>query len=539
MKKVITKTTLNLLIVILAFPVMANSQSLFQRTYGGFALDWANSLQQTPDSGYIVLGTTASFGAGLKDFYLLKLSKTGDTIWTKTYGGSTGDDEGKSVVQTADGGYMIAGTTFSFGAGSSDFYIIKTDGAGSVIWSKTYGGVNAEVCNQLKLCSDNGFLMAGYTSSYGLGTRNNYLIRTNEFGDTLWTKSFHKNNNEQADAVQQTSDGGFVLAGFTAIAGMQQDAYLVKTDAAGNIMWAKNYGGALNDLVHSVIQTADGGFCLAGRSDSYGVGASDVYVVRTDANGDTLWSRSYGDVNEDDANSIMQTPDGGFVITGITRKTGAGADDLLFMRIDSIGQLIYGHTIGGISNHRDEAFAVTSTFDGGIALVGYSQTFGVGSADIIFAKADSMGNSGCVQANAFLTSGNVASSVSNLTFTTAQGGIINNPITVESIVAPSIEDPCSPVGLPDMLNSLNHSFIYPNPFRESATLKIFNLLGSMPIQIAYFDLQGRMIQSLNTEMNSNAEVQINLQNLLPGMYMYKVTQRYNNSMLSFGKFIIE
>ena len=207
----------------------------FARTYGGISDDYASSVQRTPDGGYIVAGYTDSFGAGSDNIFLIKTDANGNVQWAKTYGG-TNNDYAYSFQQTSDGGYIVAGRTNSFGAGVYDPFLIKTDANGNLQWAKTYGRTGWDEAYSVQQTSDGGYIVAGYTDSFGAVNWDVFLIKTDANGDVQWAKTYGGTNDEWAESVQQTSDGGYIVAGGTRSFGAgYYDAFLVKTDANGNI----------------------------------------------------------------------------------------------------------------------------------------------------------------------------------------------------------------------------------------------------------------------------------------------------------------
>jgi hypothetical protein len=203
------------------------------KTYGGVNDDFVSSTALTNDGGYIISGSTESFGTGTVDIYLIKTDSVGDTLWTKTYGGDS-SDYGSSIEQTNDGGYIIAGSTNSFGAGLNDVYLIKTDANGDTLWTKTFGGNDHDGGSSVCQTSDGGYIILGSTFSFGAGEGDVYLIKTDANGDTIWTKTFGGNNPDAGCSVEQTNDGGYIAAGYTYSFGLGgSDVYLIKTDANG------------------------------------------------------------------------------------------------------------------------------------------------------------------------------------------------------------------------------------------------------------------------------------------------------------------
>jgi len=218
---------------------IAFAQTSWWRTYGGTGYDEGYSVQQTADGCYIITGFTESFGVGTPEtanVYLIKTNTSGDTLWTRTYGGRD-DDWGYSVQQTADGGYVIAGTTFSFGAGNLDVYLIKTDASGDALWTRTYGGSDCDEGYSVQQTADGSYIIAGYSASFGTGDDNDvYLIKTDASGDTAWTRTYGGTNYEEGRSVQQTQDGGYIVAGITRSFGAGlSDVYLIKTDSLGRV----------------------------------------------------------------------------------------------------------------------------------------------------------------------------------------------------------------------------------------------------------------------------------------------------------------
>jgi len=354
--------------------------TLWTRTYGGTLNDCGRSVQQTTDGGYVIVGETYSFGAGECDVYLVKTDANGDTLWTRAYGGDS-PDYGFSVQQTSDGGYVIAGYTMSFGAGPSDVWLIKTDPNGDTLWTRTYGGDDVDEGSSVQETSDGGYIVAGYTLR-SMGNTDVYLVKTDANGDTLWTRTYGGSGLDMGRWVQQTSDGGYIIAGYTGFL-FTQDVYLVKTDADGGTLWTRTYGGSSVDGSQSVQQTTDGGYIIAGATLSFGAGNNDFYLIKTDANGDELWYRTYGGNDSDCGQSVQQTSDGGYIVAGYTVSFGGGSDVYL-VKTDADGDTLWTRTYGGAG--MDDGQSVQQTTDGGYILAGMTNSFGAGNYDVWLLK---------------------------------------------------------------------------------------------------------------------------------------------------------
>ena len=258
------------------------------------AVDWAKtydyeygrdlgaSVQETSDGNYIIAGAVE---AGYHDMYVAKIDFKGAPIWTRAYGGSSYDG-GQSVQQTEDGGYIIAGYTSSFGAGMADMYLIKTDPSGDSTWTRTYGGIVGDYGESVRQTSDSGFIIAGYTWSFGAGDTDVYVIKTDFLGGVVWTKTYGSASRDKGHEIQETTDGGYAIVGITVPPGsITYDAWLIKTDSSGDTVWTGMYGGAQQDIGRSVWQTSDGGYIITGSTISYGEGCFDVFLIKTDENG--------------------------------------------------------------------------------------------------------------------------------------------------------------------------------------------------------------------------------------------------------------
>ena len=189
------------------------------------------------------------------------------------------------MQQTSDGGYVIAGTTLSFGAGHRDIYLIKTNAQGDTVWSRTYGGTDDDEGRFVQQTTDGGYVIVGFTWSFGAGSVDVYCVKTNAAGDTLWTRNYGGKYVDAGYSVQQTADSGYIIAGRYSTSIGNLDVYLVRTNAGGDTLWTRTYGGPDADLGFSICHTADGGFISAGLTESFGAGYQDVYAIKTDSLG--------------------------------------------------------------------------------------------------------------------------------------------------------------------------------------------------------------------------------------------------------------
>jgi len=311
-------------------------------------------------------------------------------MWTQTYGG-TGDDTGSSLVITSDGGYALAGTTFSFGAGGRDFWLVKTDEFGNMEWNQTYGGTADDGASQLVITSDGGYALAGYTASYGAGGRDFWLVKTDEFGNMEWNQTYGGTNNEQAYSLVVTYNGSYALAGLWDLPSdtvppgfvVPSDFWLVKTDVFGNLEWNQTYEGS---VAYSLVDTLDGGFALAGETDLLGAIDRKFFLMKTDALGNVEWNQTYeGGV----AISLVVTSDSDYALAGFAGSLDEGNNDFWLVKTDALGKVEWNQTYGG--TELELASSLVEALDGGYALLGFTRSIGAGQSDFWLVKTDEFG----------------------------------------------------------------------------------------------------------------------------------------------------
>jgi hypothetical protein len=480
-------------------------QTTFQKTYGETVPDEGYSVQQTSDGGYIIAGGGINYGV-----YLIKTDGNGDTLWTKTFASEVGN----FVQQTVDGGYIIVGRTVS--GNNYDCYLIKTDAAGDTIWTKSYGGINDDTGTSVQQTADGGYIISGQTGV--LNSFDAYLIQTKPDGNILWSKTFGGTSTDYATSVLETTDGGFIVTGLTSSFGAGlADVYLIRTDMDGDTLWTRTFGGTGNDYASCIKQTNDGGYILTGVTRSFGAGNDDVYLIKTDSLGNALWTKTFGGAGYEMGNSVQQTTDGGYIVVGFTSSCGACNKDVYLIKTNAGGNLIWSKTFGGTDD--DNGFSVQQTTDGGYIIAGQTFSFGVGNGtcDVYLIKTDSLGNSGCHQANA-------ATIVTTPTpIVKRPATIITNPVmtvTTPAAVVGSggvINTLCITVGIqPECSNSKSVIVIFPNP-----TSGFFSIQSSL--KNGHFEIFNSIGEEIYSEKISGtiSKKEINL-NAAAGIYFVKV-----------------
>lgn len=405
--------TKNILIILFLFTslyITAQPSIEWQKSIGGTNTEFARCIQETLDGGYIVAGQTLSNDGdvvsnhGDYDYWVVKFDSIGDITWQKTFGGSN-EDIAYSIQQTVDGGYIVAGNSQSNDGdvngshGSSDFWVIKLTSTGVITWQKTYGGNSWDVASSIKQTLDEGYIIAGRSLSNNgdvtgnHGNEDYWIVKINSIGNIEWQKSLGGSGSEHAYSIEQTSEGGYIVAGFTLsndgdVTGNHSslgDFWIVKLTSTGAITWQKTFGGTGSESANSIQQTIDGGYIVAGRSDSNdgdvtgNHGGYDFWVVKLNNTGTITWQKSIGGSGWELASSIQQTTDGGYVIAGSTTSNdgdvtnyNGGGSDLWIAKLIITGGILWQKCLGG--TNIETAHFVRQTSDGGYIAAGNSQS---------------------------------------------------------------------------------------------------------------------------------------------------------------------
>ncbi|MBT5872431.1 MAG: hypothetical protein HOH43_03340 [Candidatus Latescibacteria bacterium] len=306
--------------------------TLWTRKFGGKEDDNGWCVKETAAGDFIIVGFTQSYGASGNDILLIKTDSDGTELWKKTIGGD-GDDIGWSIALNDDGGYSIAAQTDSYGEGALDAYLVRTDGQGDTLWTRTYGGSDVDRVFSVGVALDGSILIAGITYSFGAGDRDAYLVKTDGMGNLQWQKTYGGGGYDNAHSVIIDRGNRIMLVGYGDHwdrAG-KRDMFLKQVTMDGDELWTESYGGAENDHAMTVFQTGNGGYVLTGYSYSFGNGDTDAYIVRTNESGKLLWDQNYGTRFPDSGYDIIQVAEGEFYITGQSHGFGDAEGDLLLI----------------------------------------------------------------------------------------------------------------------------------------------------------------------------------------------------------------
>jgi hypothetical protein len=445
-----------------------------------------------------------------------------DSLWSRTYGGA-GSEYSLSVVQTEDGGYILGCSTNSLGAGNFDEWLIKTNAQGDTLWCHTYGGTQEERVANAGPTADGGYFMAGTTRSYGAGNYDFWLVKTDADGNSLWNRTYGGAQEDWAWWGQQTLDGGYILTGYTTSFGAGgRDFWLVKTNANGDSSWSRTFGGPDWSTGFYVIQTADNGYMIAGETHSFGEPNGDFRLVKTNANGDSLWAHTYGKPWEDTPYCVRQTQDGGYVVVGKSARS-TGIPDVWLVKTSANGDSLWSYTYG-VSGDYETGLMVVQTSDGGYTVAACTQCGGgpyIGDAWLI--RTDNEGN--VLWSRTYGSGADEATQDFQLT---ADGGyaIAGLSNAVGNYDVWLLKTGPDPLSVGDHFVFQPSSLIFsafPNPFNSSTAIA-FDLPRVSRISLRVFDVLGREVAVLKDGMleAGNYRVMFNGNGLASGIYFARL-----------------
>ena len=467
------------LLFIMCVPCSSSEQVVFQRTYGGSLINEGRSVQQTLDGGYIIAGSTSSFGYGATDVLLIKTDSLGNGVFMKTYGGSN-VDIGYSVLQLSDSGYVVAGYTNSFGNGGYDAYLVRTDKNGDTLWTKTYGGADWDFVYSLKQTSDGGFVMAGNTYSYGNGSSDAWVLKTNSNGDSLWQRTFITNDDAFLNSIDSGFNNRYITAGYeTNAANDSNNIIAASVSSKGDYLWFYSYEDTLNIQARVVHSLSDSIYLIGGRVILDSV-QTNGFLLKIDTNGHQLW------VNEamlliqaglNDLFDFVELPNSNFVLAATNTFYGGGGIDIYQEFTDSDGNYLSAPSHGGLGT--DIGYSINRTSDNGFIMVGETNTYGPGLKAVYLVKTDSLGHS-------------------------------------------TAEDSVTIIGINKVRNeNLSQLKIFPNPCKDHFFIQVPKQEAYMnDLSLSIFDVLGKMIYSMS--VFSKNIIQIDISGFSSGVYVVEL-----------------
>ncbi len=446
-------------------------------TFGSVANDVGEDISATSDGGLVVVGSTASSGDGNTDVYLLKIDSACNREWSWALGGSN-NDWGYSVKETYDKGFIIAVSSNSYGNGGYDAMLMKRDSLGNFQWQKTYGGDDWDFAYDVIQTYDSGYVFCGETYTNSAGFSDVYVVKTDVFGDTLWTRTVGGSLVDKGNALIETSDSTIVVAGIKNTLTDSSQAYVLKFDKNGVLLWDNLFGYGRQESAHGLTTTQDGGVVFTGKSTSFGPGDLDYYVVKVDAYGNTVWEQPFISPQNEEGFDIFELANGNFMNVGYTDSYGGGKKDAHIFMITSGGNWGgQGSTFGALYDEISKGFAMG--LNGAMYLAGTTDGYGMGLNDLMVIRIDTI--------------------VKHQQFTV----VINNDIAV--------------IGMKELFNNTALR-IFPNPTNSSIIVHSINY----PIQLQMVDNSGKIILMKNLNELDNY---LDLSSISSGFY----SLRFSNS----------
>lgn len=443
----------------------AHAQPTWRKAFGAYGQDEAGSVVVTTEGDIILAGSTGSFGNGSSDAYLLKVSGEGDLLWSAAIGGPQ-IDHAEGLVLLPDGNVVFAGFSNGGDHGGYDGWLVKANEVGQVVWSRYFGGSDWDLLHDIDMASNGGFYLTGSTYSEGAGASDGWVIRVDTEGEPVWIKVIGGAFDDVFYSGDATSDGGVIVAGATSSDGLDMDGYICKLNASGGVEWENVLATDSVEYVSDVLQIADGRFSVVGTT-RYWENFNEYLHVMYSPGGSVQWTKHWGQVNDQEATAQLQVPSGKLYTVGYTETTGAGAKDVFIFRCDpDVGDYEDQDSFGGTND--DVGYAVAQVPDGFI-LVGKTNSFGAGGDDVLIIRTDTA----CGPAvQAF--------------------GEVFDPVTIAE-AGPS-----------------NGMLLYPNPASEVTRLRSAASLSSAHL----LDPQGRLVRSWSAPV----PVDLDLRGLCDGAY---------------------
>jgi hypothetical protein len=379
--------TVLLIGVFLIWAMPAVAQSTWRRAFGAFGEDEGQVVGVNGQSELFVCGSTGSFGNGSSDLYMLKIDTTGAVIWSTVIGGDQ-IDRGEGLALAEDGSLLVAGFSNGGGLGGYDGWVVRTNANGEVIWQHYYGGSGWDMLHSITAMAQGGWLLAGSTYSEGAGGADAWLMHISDEGDLLWSGTFGGTGDDDLQEAIPTEDGGSIAVGSSTDQSGDRNVFVVKLDADWAVEWEQVYGADSVEIGHDIITTVDGGYSVVGSTRAASEWVEHLHL-KLNAQGDIEWQRVWGQINDQEPAQLVQLPSGQYATTGYTKTSGGGMKDMFLFISDVDGSFIQQRTYGGSDD--DQASSLT-LLPGGFALAGWTRSYGAGNQDVFVVRTDTNGS---------------------------------------------------------------------------------------------------------------------------------------------------
>ncbi len=505
------KKILFLCFIVLHFHNPMLAQLTFRTSYQGIGAEKGYSVEVCTD-GYLIVGSSNSSGAGQNDVLIIKTDLNGTPVWKKNYGGYD-NDIGFKVKKINDGNFIVAGITNSFTTDSMNFYILKIDSAGGLLWSRIFGGPNQDSTTNFIQTSDDGLLVIGSTTSIGAGNKDVYLLKLDAAGNYLWAKALGNSGNDIATAVVEMPDHGFLITGFTDGFGFGGNTpLLLRTDSAGIVQWIKTYhlpqwSSPKNSRAYDIIEGFSGDYLIAGQECCGFIGDGRHFVFDVDSLGNPFWMKDYQfNSGASSARSIIKTPDGKFLVGGIYSWGST-----LLLKINTLGAVSWDYTYNS-----GEGYEIKGTPGNQCVFTGYEAA--AGDFKMFLIKPRLNGTLNC-QSNPTFTAmtSNITPTIASQTFSSTMTNFNLIDSCIVSTSGISYTTLCINTGI-ENIEDANSFSVYPNPAANQVDVEFNQILSNGKIQV--FDIFGK--QLLEENIVNESKHAINLENISNGTYFIKV-----------------
>lgn len=352
---------------------------IWSYAFGDDGWNGGRSVVACRSGGFIIASSIYNYSSASMDAWLIRLDEVGQPIWEYTYG-TEDNDWGQGIVECDNGDFgVVCITEISEDVHSA--FVFRINATGNLLWHRIFGGLDNDLLWTIVRCQSGGFAISGYTSSYSATSQDMWLLRIDDMGNQLWQQAYGGISGSEAGwGLVECDTGGFAIAGYTWSYGAGEgDMYLVRTDSNGTQLWNQTFGGREREWANGLVECADGGFALSGQTESFGAGGLDVWLVRTDINGNLDWDQTYGGSSDDYGRSLVLCSDQGFAIAGHTESFGSGPEDILVIRTDADGILQWAKTYGGYGS--EVGWGMDLCINTDFVITGETDSFGAGGSD--------------------------------------------------------------------------------------------------------------------------------------------------------------
>lgn len=492
---------------------LAASAQTYQRILGGSSFDEGRAVLPTDDGGFLLTGATASFGAGANDMHLIRTNALGEVLWTRTYGGQF-NEIGFRALAMPDGGFTVMGETDNSWGGLLDHYIVRVDATGELLWSRRIGGIGNDNGADIIATPDGGFLITGNSGTFG--TRRLMVAKLSGTGELLWNTQVGGSSNDGGRAIAAAPGGGAIVAGYTdSFITTGRNLFMVRINDQGTVVWSRSIGNGGATQAFGITATPNGEWMITGRTTNGPGGVENVLLVRMSDSGDVLWAKSYGGPDGDSGNAVEAAENGGYLVAGLARGyQQATVRDAMLMRVDENGEVLWTRLYGGPASA--EGFQDLARLENGYVAVGYAsvQPFGFST---YLVRTDLEGTSGCDELDIVWTAVDAGLTVSSPTLLVSSLNIVGNDTPTEpGSGGSSLDVFCmnNTTGIYSHVNDVAAMRLMPNPANDHVQVEFDEIPAATDI-LHITNAMGQLVRSHRAQGRTHV---LDVSDLPKGLY---------------------